>query len=62
MDIALLSAVSSNYRVNTAASIDVMKLALDSSNTNGANTVALLDSAAPVASDPNLGQNIDVRV
>lgn len=62
MDIALLSAVNSNDRMNTAASLDVLKLALDASKVNGNNTVALLDSAAPVSSDPNLGQNIDVRV
>lgn len=62
MDIALLSAVSSNYRANTSASLDVMKLALDASKANGGNVVALLDSAAPVSADPNLGKNIDVRV
>lgn len=62
MDISLLTAANNNSRFNSAASLDVLKLALDASNVNGSNTVALLDSAAPTPVDPNLGQNIDVRV
>lgn len=57
MDIATLSAVNSNIQVCDAANLAVVKMVMNSAKENGENMSQMIKSA-----DPNLGNNIDVRV
>ncbi|WP_123053473.1 YjfB family protein [Clostridium sp. JN-1] len=57
MDIASLSMVMSQSKVQTAASIAVMKKAMD---TNKENAAQMTEMMRNVAVDPNLGNHIDV--
>lgn len=57
MDIAALSMVMSQSQIQTAASMSVMKLAL---NTGVENATQMTDMMKNVSLEPNLGQHIDV--
>lgn len=57
MDIALLATVNSSVQTNEAASLEVIKMAMNNSKECGKDTVQMLKSA-----DPNVGNNIDVTV
>lgn len=57
MDIALLATVNSSIQTNEAAILAVIKMAMNNSKECGEDTVQMIKSA-----DPNLENNIDVRV
>lgn len=58
MDIAALSMVMSQSKVQTAAGIAVMKKAMD---TGKENAIQMTEMMKNVAVDTNLGQHLDVR-
>lgn len=58
MDIAGLSVVMNQSKVQDAASLAVMKLAMNTGKENAAQMTEMLQSAAV---DPNRGQHIDTR-
>lgn len=58
MDIAGLSVAMSQSKVQDAASLAVMKLAMNTGKENAAQMTEMLQS---VAVDPNRGQRIDTR-
>ncbi|WP_097025874.1 YjfB family protein [Clostridium peptidivorans] len=58
MDIAGLSMAMSQSKVKDAASLAVMKLAMNTGKENAAQMTEMLKSAAV---DPNRGQNLDTR-
>jgi hypothetical protein len=59
MDIAALSMVMSQSKAQTAASIAVMKKAMDTGKENATQMTEMIKN---VAVDPNLGSHIDVSV
>lgn len=59
MDIAALSMVMSQTRVQESASIAVMNMAMDMGKQNTSQMVELMSNSAV---DPNLGNNLDVSV
>lgn len=59
MDIAELSIVMSQSKVQNAASIAVAKIAMDTNKENGTQITEMIKN---VAVDPNLGNYIDVSV
>ena len=59
MDIAQLSMVMSQSRVQQSAGIAVMKMAMD---TGKENATQMTDMIKNTAVDPNLGNHIDVSV
>lgn len=58
MDIAGVSMVMSQSKVEDQASISLMKLAMNTGEQNAQNMTAMLEQVA----NPNLGQNLDIRV
>lgn len=58
MDIAGLSMAMSQSKVNDQASLQLMKIAMDTGKENAAAMTQMLEKAAC----PNLGQNLDIRV
>lgn len=58
MDIAGLSVAMNQSKVQDAASLAVMKLAMNTGKENAAQMTEMLQSAAV---DPNRGQHIDTR-
>ncbi len=56
MDIAALSMVMSQARVQQEAGIAVMKIAMD---TGKENATQMTDMMKNIAVDPNVGQNLD---
>lgn len=58
MDIASLSMVMSQSRVQELADISVMKMAID---TGKESAVQMTEMMKNVAVDPNVGQHLDVR-
>lgn len=61
MDIVALSMAMSQASVQQAASIQVMSMAKDQSETMGQQVVQMLNSAAP-APHPTSGSLIDIKV
>lgn len=59
MDIAELSTVMSQNRVQEAASTEVLKLAMDGAQAQGAGIVSMMDSARAIT-DPALGNRVDL--
>jgi hypothetical protein len=59
MDIAALSMVMSQSRVQESASIAVMNMAMDTGKQNASQMVELISNSAV---DPNIGNNLDVSV
>lgn len=59
MDIAELSMVMSQSKVQTAAGISLAKIAMDVNKENGTQMAEMIKNAAV---DPNLGSHIDVSV
>jgi hypothetical protein len=59
MDIAALSMIMSQSRVQESAGIAVMNMAMDTGNQNASQMVELMSNSAV---DPNLGSNLDVSV
>ena len=59
MDIAALSMVMSQSRVQESASISVMKMAMNTEKESAGQISEMLKN---VAVDPNLGNHLDVRV
>lgn len=59
MDIAALSMVMNQSRVQEAAGIAVMKMAMNTGKETAAQMTEMLKN---VAVDPNLGQHLDARV
>lgn len=59
MDIAALSMVMSQSRVQESASIEVMNMAIDTGKQNALQMVELISNSVV---DPNLGNNLDVSV
>lgn len=57
MDIAALSMVMSQSKAQTAASIAVAKMAMDTNKETGTQMTEMMKNAAV---DPNLGNHIDV--
>lgn len=60
MDIALLSIIMSQSRVEESAGITVMKKAMDIGEANAAQMTEIMKNN--VAVDPNLGQHLDAMV
>lgn len=58
MDIASLSVIMSQSRVQESAGIALTKLAMNNSVENAAQMTEMMKN---VAVDPNLGQHLDVR-
>ncbi|MEA4827009.1 MAG: YjfB family protein, partial [Clostridium sp.] len=58
MDIAMLSVINNHNKVNDAASLLVLKKAMDTSEENAANMAQLLNQSV----NPNLGTNFDKTV
>lgn len=59
MDIAALSMVMSQSRVQESAGISVMKMAMDAGKETATQMTEMIKN---VAVDPNIGQHLDVRV
>lgn len=59
MDIAALSMVMNQSRVQELAGISVMKMAMDTGKKTASQMPEMLKN---VAVDPNVGQRLDVRV
>ncbi|TVY09339.1 YjfB family protein [Paenibacillus cremeus] len=64
MDIAAVSMVMSQSKLQQDASLSVMKIAMDSAKSNGAGMVDLLNqtNAMQNSVQPHLGSHIDLRV
>lgn len=60
MDIAALSVMSSQYNLQSQASLLMMGKILDSTQQSGQATVDLLASVSPKLSPEHLGQSIDI--
>ncbi|MGY0374970.1 YjfB family protein [Clostridium sp. JNZ J1-5] len=58
MDIAMLSVINNHNKVNDAASLLVLKKAMDTSEENATNMAQLLNQSV----NPNLGTNFDKTV
>ncbi|MCH3964262.1 MAG: YjfB family protein [Clostridium sp.] len=58
MDIAALSIVMNQSKVQQDAGIAVMKMAMDNNNDTALQMTEMLDD---ITVDPNLGNNIDMR-
>lgn len=59
MDIAALSMVMSQSKAQTAASISIAKIAMDTNKETGTQMTEMMRNSAV---DPNLGNNLDVSV
>lgn len=59
MDIAMLSMIISQSRVQQDAGIAVMKMAMDTGKENATQMTEMIKN---VAVDPNLGNHIDISV
>jgi hypothetical protein len=59
MDMAALSMVMNQSKVQTEASIAVMKMAMDTNKEAGTQVTEMMKD---VVADPNLGKYIDVRI
>lgn len=59
MDIAALSMVMSQSRVQQSAGISLMKMAMDTSKENATQITEMIKNSAV---DPNLGSHLDVSV
>lgn len=57
MDIAALSVGMSQLKLSSAVQVSVLKLAMNSANENSAQMTEMMK----MASDPNLGTNLDVK-
>ena len=65
MDIAALSMMMSQGRVQQQAGVSVMKLAMDVASTQGNMMASLIDETAKsleLSVQPHLGGSVDVRV
>ena len=65
MDIAALSVMMSQGRVQQQAGVSVMKLAMDVASTQGNMMTSLIDETAKsleLSVQPHLGGSVDVRV
>ena len=62
MDIAALSAVSSNVKVQQEASVLLMRKVMDVAEQNNQGMQRILQSATGQSMDPKLGKTIDVSV
>ena len=65
MDIAALSVMMSQGRVQQQADVSVMKLAMDVASTQGNMMASLIDETAKsleLSVQPHLGGSVDVRV
>lgn len=62
MDIAALATTASQARVNSQASILVMKKVMDTASDQSQGLLALMSTSAPSISLPHLGNNIDISV
>ena len=65
MDIAALSMMMSQGRVQQQAGVSVMKLAMDVASTQGNMMTSLIDETAKsleLSVQPHLGGSVDVRV
>ena len=65
MDIAALSVMMSQGRVQQQAGVSVMKLAMDVASTQGNMMASLIDETAKsleMSVQPHLGGSVDVRV
>ena len=65
MDIAALSVMMSQGRVQQQAGVSVMKLAMDVASTQGNMMASLIDETAKsleLSVQPHLGGSVDVRV
>lgn len=63
VNLAQMSAISANASIGLAASIDVLKLQLNSFQNSGNDVIALLNQGeSDNQAQPYLGHNIDVRV
>lgn len=58
MDIAALSMVMSQSRVQESAGISVMKMAMNTGKETATQMTKMMES---VSADPNLGQHLDAR-
>ena len=59
MDIAALSMIMSQSKAQTAASISIAKIAMDTNKETGTQMTEMMRNSAV---DPNLGNNLDVSV
>ena len=62
MDIAALSAVSANAKVQQEASVLLMRKVMDVAEQNNQGMQRILQSATGQSIDPKLGKTIDVSV
>ena len=65
MDIAALSTALSQSQVKQQASLSVMKMAMNSAESNAVDLTEMLgqmNQKAPQAAHPHLGSQIDIRV
>lgn len=65
MDIAALSVMMSQGRVQQQAGVSVMKLAMDVASTQGNMMTSLIDETAKsleLSVQPHLGGSVDIRV
>ena len=65
MDIAALSVMMSQGRVQQQADVSVMKLAMDVASTQGNMMTSLIDETAKsleLSVQPHLGGSVDIRV
>ena len=65
MDIAALSVMMSQGRVQQQAGVSVMKLAMDVASTQGNMMASLIDETAKsleLSVQPHLGGSVDIRV
>lgn len=57
MDIAMMSIINSNAKIQSQVSLAVTKMAMDTSKINAINMNNMIQKSV----DPNIGQNLDVR-
>ena len=63
MDVAAVSVMASQYKVQQSAAVLVMKKAMDTARDNGTDLIEMmLESSLPESIDPYLGNNIDQYV
>lgn len=60
MDIAALATVMSQVQVKQQANLSVMKMTMDTGNTQAVDMLKMLD-ASTEAVHPNLGKTIDIK-
>lgn len=63
MDIAALSVVASNYKLQESASVMIMKKAMDTAREGGNDLVEMMmEAGVPESTSPYLGNNVDQYV